>query len=230
MQLWKAEVNGSKLILRLTDPDGRENYTGTVEVTVEYELSEDNALSIHYEAETDKATPINLTNHAYFNLGGKRSSNIYDHTLAIFADCYTPKDETCIPTGKIAPVDGTPFDLRTPALLKERIPLVTEGQVGFDHNYCLNGEGLRCVARLAEPATGRVMDVFTDQPGVQFYSGNFLDGVKGKKGACYQQHHALALETQGYPDAINQSHFPNCVLRPGEIYEATTIYKFSCHA
>ncbi|ELU17073.1 hypothetical protein CAPTEDRAFT_221220 [Capitella teleta] len=228
MQLWNASVEGSKLILHLTDPDGRENYTGTVQVTVTYELTEDSALSIHYQAKTDQATPLNLTNHTYFNLGGKASPNIYDHLISIAADRYTPKDETCIPTGELAPVDNTPFDLRTPVLLKNRIPLVTEGPPGFDHNFCLNGEGLRCIARVEHAASGRVMEVLTDQPGVQLYTGNFLDGVRGKSGACYQQHHSLALETQVYPDAINQPQFPDCVLKPGEVYDTTTVYKFSC--
>jgi len=231
MKNWDTQIEEGKVHFSLTSPDGEENYPGEVKVKVTYELTNDNELVIDYTATTNKPTIINLTNHTYFNLGGHQSGTVYDHTIAIYADKYTPKDETGIPTGEIASVDGTKFDLRQPVVLGGRVLNIPGPKPGYDHNFCLDQDPnvpRKLVARVGHEKSGRVMDVYTDQPGVQFYTGNFLDGslARCKDGAVYKQHAALCLETQNYPDAINKPNFPSCVLRPGETYRHVCAYKF----
>jgi aldose 1-epimerase len=234
-RVWDAEAiitaDGPTLRLTLTDPDGTEGFPGTVKATVIYSITGDNALKIQYFATTDKPTPINLTNHAYFNLKDAGASSIGDHVLQLFASHYTPVNVTLIPTGEIAAVKGTPFDFTSPKPIGKDLQATGGDPVGYDHNFCLDnpgGDALTKAAQVYEPTTGREMEVWTTQPGVQFYSGNFLDGsVKGKKGVAYQQHNAFCLETQHYPDSINHDNFPPSLLRPGEVYRQITEYRFS---
>jgi len=222
-----ATADGPAVEFHYLSRDGEEGYPGNLDVTMTYLLSNRNLLQIVYLATTDKDTPINLTNHSYFNLacGG----DILGHVLMLRASRYTPVDSTLIPTGEIVPVAGTPFDFTQPKAIGRDLGRLTNHPQGYDHNFVLDGgKGLALAARVHEPVTGRVMEVFTDQPGIQFYSGNFLDGtVTGKKGAVYLQHTGLCLETQHFPDSINQPKFPSTVLHPGETYRTTTIYQFS---
>ncbi|NHQ89020.1 aldose epimerase family protein [Janthinobacterium lividum] len=214
-----------------SSPHGEDGYPGKLDVTVVYELDNDNALHLRYHAVTDQATPINLTNHSYFNLAGQ--GDILGHELSINADRYLPVDAGAIPTGELADVAGTPFDLRQSTVIGSSIALPHEqlriGR-GYDHNFVLNKQadhGLNLAATVREPQSGRVMQVYTQEPGIQFYSGNFLDGSQqGKQGAiCYRG--ALCLETQHFPDSPNQSHFPSTILRPGQVYQTETVYRFS---
>jgi aldose 1-epimerase len=231
--VWNAEVletkDGPALALKYVSKDGEEGYPGTVTTLVTYTLTNSNALVIDYTATTDKATPINLTNHAYFNLGGKKAGNILDHEIQFFADHYTPTDATLIPTGEIAPVKGTPLDFTQPKKIGEHLNQIKADPVGYDHNLVLNsgGKKLALAAKVYEPKTGRTMEMSTTEPGVQFYTGNFLDGSnKGKAGTAYHKHHGFCLEAQHFPDSINQPKFPPVVLNPGETYQQTTVYKF----
>lgn len=227
--VWTAEKQSdSSLKLTYLSKDGEEGYPGNLNITVVYTLTADNSVKIDYTATTDKATPVNLTNHAYYNLSAGTDSTILDHELQINANKYTPVDTLLIPTGKIADVKGTPFDFTSSKPIGKDIAQV---KGGFDHNWVLNktGNTLEKVATLYHPKSGRVMDVYTTEPGLQFYSGNFLDGTltNTKGGAKYVQHAALCLETQHFPDSPNQPNFPNTVLKPGETYKTTTVYKFS---
>ncbi len=223
-----------RLILSLTSPDGDENYPGTLTVKVTYTLCRDNALSISYEATTDQKTVVNLTNHAYFNLGGFASGTIMDHVLSMDADSYLPTTPNMIPTGEIKSVEGTPFDFRTAKTIGRDFDLNdTDMGIagGYDHCFCFaGGETETPVLRIEayEPKSGRVMRVYTDQPCVQFYSGNFLKNEEFpfKGGYPQQVQSAFCLETQKMPDSVNHSHFTNTVLNPGEVYRHHTIYSF----
>ena len=238
--LWDAtpfttdEAQG--LILTYTSSDGEEGYPGTLEVTVTYMLLPDRRLRITYEATTDQATPVNLTQHSYFNLGGPASDTILSHELAIAAEHFTPIDAGLIPTGERRPVDGTPFDFRTSTPIGARIdgddPQLAYG-LGYDHNFVLTDSSttMKFAARLYDPSSGRVMTVHTTKPGLQFYSGNFLDGsLTGKGGNVYEYRSGLCLETQHFPDSPNQPSFPSTILRPGERYTSQTIYAFATDA
>ncbi len=227
--VWAAEErtgnDTASLILRYTSPDGEEGYPGNLSTTVTYSITNHNELVISYEATTDKATPVNLTHHSYFNLGGTQE-DILDHVLTIAAERYVAVDETLIPTGELKEVAGTPMDFTSPHAIGERI---AEVPGGYDHTFVLNNMGkMMKVADALDPQTGRFLEVFTSEPGIQFYSGNFLDGsLTGKDGIVYNQHHGFCLETQHFPDAPNQPGFPSTILEPGETYGYTTIYKFS---
>jgi aldose 1-epimerase len=227
-----AAKDGPSVELTYTSKDGEEGYPGNLAVKVVYTLTDRNELKIDYSATTDKKTVLNLTNHSYFNLN-PAGSDILQHVLMIEADRFTPVDSGLIPTGELKSVAGTPFDFHKPTTIAARIEQDDEqlklGK-GYDHNFVLNkkGKGVELAARVVEPTTGRVLEVLTDQPGVQFYSGNFLDGtVRGKGGKVYQQRSALCLETQHFPDSPNHPKFPTTELKPGEKYHSTTIYKFS---
>ena len=227
--LWAPEViacdERSALKLSYTSPDGEEGYPGNLKVSVTYELLMDK-LFITYEAETDKATVLNLTNHTYFNLAGE--GTILDHILYISASRYTPVNDELIPTGDIANVEGSPFDFRKPNVIGERFDELSGDPIGYDHNFVLDGaEGeKRLAAKALDPKTGRFVEVHTTEPGVQFYTGNFLDGTLVSKGRAYQQHSGFCLETQHFPDSPNQAGFPSTVLRPGELFISQTIFKF----
>ncbi|MEI8205325.1 MAG: aldose epimerase family protein [Kiritimatiellales bacterium] len=233
--VWAAKLLESSNTVRMTyvSADGEEGFPGEVKTVVTYTLTEAGGLKIDYKAETTKATPYNITNHSYFNLAGHDAGTIGKQTLMINADTFLPTNETAIPTGESVPVAGTPFDFRTPHAIGERINSDHEqlrfGN-GYDHNFCLNkkSEGeLSFAARVEAPESGRVMEVYTTEPGIQFYTGNFLDGtLKGTGGCKYVCRSGFCLETQHYPDSPNQPQFPNTILRPGETFRSQTIYKF----
>ncbi|TWT87412.1 Aldose 1-epimerase precursor [Pseudobythopirellula maris] len=231
--VWKGEPvetdHGGGVKFTYTSPDGEENYPGDLEMTVTTTLDDDNRVWIEYEATTTKATPVNLTNHAYFNLNGHGSPTINDHVLMINADHYTPVDETLIPTGEIAEVAGTPLDFTSPTAIGERVDQMGDGEgAGYDHNFALNGEmgQMHLAAEVYSPKTGRTLTVTTTEPGVQFYGGNFLNGGEGKDGATYAYRSGLCLETQHYPDSPNQPDFPSTILNPSETYTHTCVYDF----
>ena len=227
--LWQAQpgtaADGQTLTLTYLSKDGEEGYPGNLNITVVYTLTNDDALRIDYTATTDKATPVNLTNHAYFNLGLGTAPDILGHEVVIPADRYTVVDAGLIPTGELRPVKGTPFDFTTPHRIGERI-----GQVpgGYDHNWVLNQtEGMHAAASVYEPTSGRTMEVTTTEPGLQFYTGNFLDGtLKGKGGTAYGRHAGFCLETQHFPDSPNQPRFPNTILKPGQALKSSSVYQF----
>lgn len=232
---WDAVVdnNSNSLILTCTSPDMEEGYPGKLDVEVKYTLTEANELRIDYKATTDKETVVNLTNHSYFNLAGQGSGDILNHSIQIMSEKTTPVDATLIPTGELKDVAGTPFDFTAPHAIGERINDPKDEQIrfggGYDHNFAVDGQmgTLRPAARVTEPASGRIMEVLTTEPGIQFYTGNFLDGtLTGKGGKVYQKRFGFCLETQHYPDSPNKPQFPTTSLKPGATYSSTTVYKF----
>jgi aldose 1-epimerase len=235
--VWNAKEvkagNGVGVELSYLSKDGEEGYPGNLSVTVTYILTNNNELKINYLATTDKDTVVNLTHHSYFNLAGAGEGDILGHELMINADKFTPVDKTLIPTGELRSVKGTPMDFTQPTAIGARINQEDEQLIfgkGYDHNWVLNiVEGaLTRVARVYEPKTGRVMEVFTTEPGMQFYTGNFLDGtITGKGGKVYYQRYGFCLETQHFPDSPNKPQFPSTVLKPGQTYKTTTVYQFS---
>jgi aldose 1-epimerase len=207
--------------------DGEEGYPGNLSVKVSYILNNQNELTIAYQAKTDKVTPINLTNHTYWNLKGLTSGNVLDHVLTINADYYLPTDDDRIPTGELKSVHGTPMDFTQPIKIGTRIEQVKEG--GYNHCYVLRKQGhpLSLAATVHEPLTGRMMEIYTTEPGMQFYSGHFLDNYRGAHGILLQKYHGFCLEAQHFPNSVNQPNFPSTILRPGEVYRQTTVQKFS---
>ncbi|MDE6429954.1 MAG: galactose mutarotase, partial [Duncaniella sp.] len=234
-QVYDAEQpNDSTVVLTLNSPDGDNNFPGNVTAKVTYTLTSDNSLDIAYEAVTDKPTVINMTNHAYFNLNGDPSQPITDNQLYVNSTTYTPVDSTFMTTGEILPVSGTPMDFTTLRVIGERINETDFEQIrngnGYDHNWVLatGGDDSVVAAQLVSPSTGIVLDVLTDEPGIQVYSGNFLDGtVTGKNAKVYNQRAGICLETQHYPDSPNKPEWPSTVLRPGETYKSHTVFSFS---
>lgn len=236
-RLWRAtetqSPDGPRLSLSYRSPDGEEGYPGNLDVTVAYTLTADRGLRIDYSATTDHATPVNLTNHSYFNLAGEGAGSILDHVVEMPSTHYTPVDPGLIPTGQEASVEGTPFDFRRPQQIGARIDAAHEQILfgaGYDHNFIIHGPAgaLNRAATVFEPQSGRVLEVLTTEPGMQFYTGNFLDGsFAGKRGHVYGRRHGFCLETQHYPDSPNQPQFPSVILRPGQVLRSTTIYRFS---
>lgn len=229
-----VQPDGSTIVLTMESPDGDADFPGAVTAVVTMKLTDDNAIDIRYEAVTDKKTVINMTNHAYFNLSGNPARRVDDHIMQINADAFTPVDSTFMTTGEILPVEGTPMDFRQPTAIGQNIRNFGFEQIkfgnGFDHNWCLNtaGDDSKVAARVYCPETGICLEVFTDEPGVQFYSGNFLDGSSvGKNGIAYQQSTGFCLETQKYPDTPNKPDWPSAFLEPGQKYTSHCVYRFS---
>jgi aldose 1-epimerase len=230
-RIWTSREIPSGVMFSYVSPDGEEGYPGTVRVTVSYRLTDANELRIDYEATTDKPTPINLTNHSFFNLAG--SGTILDHVLTINANRYTPVNASLIPTGDIAPVMGTALDFTRPHRIGERIDQMRSFANGYDNNLVLDraGDTLSLAARVAEPRSGRVLEIWTTEPAVQFFTGNRFDGsFVGVGGVVYQQHAGFSLEPQHYPDAVNHPTFPSVVLRPGHTFRSSTVYRFTTQA
>jgi aldose 1-epimerase len=233
--VWQAEpLTKSKsvaLVLRYTSPDGFQGFPGNLKTKVTYELTDSNQLSIDYEATTDKATPVNLTSHGYFNLAGQGSGDVLAHELTIFADLFTPADKNLIPTGELRPVKGTPLDFTAPTPIGSRIADPYEQITlagGYDHNFVVRrkGSGAELAAQVHEPSTGRILKVYTTEPGIQLYTSNGLNAT-GKGGRVYGRRSAFCLETQHYPDSPNHPSFPSTTLRPGQTFRSRTVYEFS---
>ena len=237
--LWSARpavVDGAPTLeLHYRSADGEEGYPGNLDVTAIYTLGDDNSLRVDYRATTDRATPVNLTQHSYFNLKGEGRGDILDHVLQLNARRFTPVNAGLIPTGELAAVAGTPFDFTSPHRIGEQVNAPHEQLKlagGYDHNWVLDAQSgqLALAAIASEPTSGRILEVWTQEPGIQFYCGNFLDGTAtGKSGQPYPHRSGFCLETQHYPDSPNQPAFPNTILRPGQTYQTTTIFKFSAH-
>ncbi len=233
--IWKAtpiHQNGNDgVTFQYHSPDGEENYPGNLSVTVTYLLTEANEIRIDYVAETDKRTPVNLTNHAYFNLSGAGSATIHDHLLTLNSSFYTPVDDTLIPTGEIISLENTPLDFRKPTRIGQRVQeLIDTPAAGYDHNFVLHKETpgeLAVAATLHDPSSGRTLTLLTTEPAVQFYGGNFLFGQQGKQEKNYALRSACCLEPQHFPDSVHYPHFPNTILDPGQIYRQTSIFAFS---
>jgi len=233
--VWDGETKGkNEVVFTYLSHDGDDGFPGNVKVRVSYTLTDGNALLIDYEATSDKATPINLTNHSYFNLAGEGNGDILNHQIMINADRFTPVNKNLIPTGELRPVKGTPLDFTKPTKIGARIDDNYEELTlahGYDHNFVINQKpeqnGLKLAARVYEPTSGRTLEVWTTQPGIQFYTGNFLDGsVVGKQGHVYKRRYAFCLETQHFPDSPNHPDFPNTILRPGETFHEKAVFKF----
>lgn len=237
--VWDAEpfMNDNEVGIKITylSRDGEEGYPGNLTATVWYSLTNADELRLRYDATTDKATPLNLTHHGYWNLAGQGKRDILDHQLMLNADRFTPVDAGLITTGELRPVKGTPMDFTSPTAIGARINQTDDAQIkyglGYDHNWVLNrtdSTSMSLAARVYEPTTGRIMEVVTTEPGIQFYAGNFLDGsITGKAGRVYKHRYGFCLETQHYPDSPNKPNFPSVILRPGEHYKHETIYRFS---
>lgn len=232
--VWNAtQPNDTTLELTLHSPDGEAGFPGNLDVKVVYTLTSDNALCLQYTATTEKPTVVNLTNHSYFNLSGNAANDVLNDTVQFDADAFTPIDSTFMTWGEIRPVEGTPFDFRAGKTVGQDIEADDEqlkNGLGYDHNMVLNtgGDLSKVACRISDPTNGIVLRVYTTEPGIQFYTGNFLDGkVKGKGGIAYPRRGAICVETQHYPDSPNQPNYPSVVLRPGETYSSTCIYKFS---
>lgn len=231
-QVWQAKVvstNPPTILFSRVSPDGEEGFPGTMKVSVRYTLTDKDQFVVNFLATTDKPTIVNLTHHSYFNLAGEGNGTILDEILTLNADAYTPVNDTLIPTGEIKKVYGTPMNFLQPCPIGARIEQIGDKPVGYDHNFVLKdpGSGVRWIATVQDPKSGRRMKVYSDQPGVQFYTGNFLDGtITGKQGHVYQQYAALCLEPQHFPDSPNNPKFPSVVLRPGQTYHSTIIYTF----
>lgn len=230
-RLWKAKATEFSLCLTHTSPDGDQGYPGTVHAEVTYSFEDNRTLRVDYSLETDKTTIVNLTNHSYFNLAGHSAGTILDHQLMLKADAFTPVTAELIPTGELRDVNGTPFDFREERAIGATIASDDEQlrlAGGYDHNFVLHrNQELHLAATVHEPGSGRTLEVITTEPGLQFYSGNFLDGSDlGKEGFAYEKHGGFCLETQHFPDSPNHSNFPSSVLGPGELYHSTTLYRF----
>ena len=235
--LWRGEQfennQGIGVVFTYTSKNGEEGYPGNLKAKVTYTLTDQSELQIEYQATTDEATPVNLTNHSYFNLASEGNGDILKHNLILNADRFTPVDSTLIPAGELRSVAGTPFDFTKPTAIGARIDTNNEQLAiahGYDHNFVLSrkGSGLELAGRVHEPQTGRALEVYTTEPGVQFYTGNVLDGtITGKHGHAYNKHAGLCLETQHFPDSPNHSNFPWTILKPEQTYNSRTVYKFS---
>lgn len=231
-QVWTViEQEDNRISMEYKSPDGEEGYPGNLDVCVTFTVTDDNALQIRYEAETDKATVIGLTNHSYFNLNGAGNGTVRDHELQIMADYFTPLDDSSSPTGEVRPVEGTPFDFRLSTVVRDRVNAPEYAPYrGIDNNWAVRKnqpKELALAAILKDPKSGRKMEVITTQPGVQIYTANWVDKQTGKYGKTYQEQDSICLETQNFPNSPNIPHFPNSVLRPGELYDEVCIYKFS---
>lgn len=233
-QVFKTnQLDAQTIKLTVESPDGDNNFPGNVVASVTYTLTEDNAIDIKYDATTDQKTVINMTNHSYFNLSGNPSVSGMDHILYLAGDSITPIDSTFMTNGEMMAVAGTPFDFNTPKAISHDVTNFENEQIkfgkGFDHNWVLNTKGdiRQVAAKLTSPATGITLEVYTDEPGIQLYTGNFLDGtVKGKNGIVYPQRASICLETQHYPDSPNKAHWPSVILEPGKTYTSHCIFKF----